>query len=136
MIQINGSGPTAYASLPTMPQLHAMPQGIPQGPWGPLYRAAPGAQIPATYLPGMMSLKGAGVQLLGLGASDTTTKVVKYGLMAVLSAGLGAAIAYGAAQKKRPVLKTAAFAGAFGLGAGLFQSFVDAQLAKTAAAAE
>ena len=81
---------TAYSSLPGQPTMHALPQGVPFGPWQHLYRAAPGAQIPATYLPGMSrhpgrAMHGAlgnvpGVSLVGgLGASQVTSPVALLG---------------------------------------------------------
>lgn len=72
--------PTHYSALPSMPQLNAMPQGVPAGPWGPLYRSAPGAQIP-------------GVRLTGFGEGDDKKWYQKWwvwGLVGVGVAGAGA----------------------------------------------
>lgn len=111
------ANPTTYNSLPARPGLHAMPQGVPQGPWGPLYRSAPGAQLPAVRYPGMSGAGlGAPVQIVGAGLGQGST-AKKFGmvLLGVASAaGVGAAIGL-AVHGRRPVLYPALTLGAVSL---------------------
>ncbi len=118
---------TPYSSVPQMPSVHAMPGGIPQGPWGPLYRAAPGAQLHATRYPGMRgaALAGLGaspVQIVGaLGQDATLTKSQKFGSLmfgAALSAGFGAGLAY-TLKSRSAVRNTALFTGGLTLVGGV-----------------
>lgn len=107
--------PTHYNSLPSMPQINALPQGMPAGPWGPLYRSAPGAQLPATRYPGM---RGAGlgaspVQILGFGDGAGASFVSLLGRVG-LAAGTGAAIGL-AVHGSRPVLYPALVLGGMSL---------------------
>lgn len=111
------ANPTNYSSLPAMPHINAMPQGIPGGPWGPLYRSAPGAQIPGVRYPGM---RGAGlgaspVQILGFGDSAGSSFVSLLGRVG-LAAGTGAAIGL-AVHGSRPVLYPALVLGGMSLAA-------------------
>ncbi len=98
------AGPTQYESLPSVPQVNAMPQGVPSGPWGPVYRSAPGAQLPAVAYPGMMGPPRAPVRIdgaLGQGTAWDTAKTAAVGaLFAVIT---GAAYAF-SRDSRRPVL--------------------------------
>lgn len=120
-------GTVSYDSLPAMPTINALPGGMPQGPWGPLYRSAPGAQIPAARYPGMMgagfgqpsaakvtllgaaSSLGAPVQILGE-APTTTTAVVGLVAGALLAGAYGAGLAY-CLKSRKPIRNTALFTG-------------------------
>ncbi len=117
--------PTMYDSLPGAPRINALPQGVPGGPWNPVYRAAPGAQIPAVQYPGM---RGGGLGMAGLGrmpvqivgAEATTGK--KMGLLivnAIAAAGVGALFAV-SVKSARPVLFPAIVFGGVSLATGLY----------------
>lgn len=113
------ANPTKYSSLPGVPGVNALPQGVPHGPWNSVYRAAPGAQIPAVRYPGM---HGAGlgmpVQIVG-GLGDSTGKKVGMVLLqALAAAGVGAAVGL-AVHSKRPVLFPALAMGGVSLASSL-----------------
>jgi hypothetical protein len=121
-----------------MPTVNALPGGVPYGPWGPLYRAAPGAEIPAVYYPGMQGAgfgarSARGVTLLGpFGQVDTTTQALGTMLVTAAIAAGGAAIFALAIKSRNPVRNAALTAGGLSLGAGL----LTLGLAKSAATAE
>jgi len=115
------AGPTEYSTLPAIPQINAMPQGIPSGPWGPLYRSAPGAQIPAVQYPGMMGAFGQGrapVRIDGAFGQEGDESFWGIGKVAFVSAlfaaATGAAYAF-ARESNRPVLYPALTLGGFSL---------------------
>ena len=111
------ASPTHYDSLPPMPTISALPGGVPMGPYGPLYRAAPGAQIPAVRYPGMMGAPP--VQLVGGLGNSTGKKMVVVGISALGAAGLGAAMGLAVHNKKRPVLYPALLLGGVSLASSL-----------------
>lgn len=140
MMHYSTPSPTAYSSLPSAPTINAMPQGIPRGPWGPLYRSAPGAQIPAVRYPGMSGALGAtgvvfqgalgsvpGVNIVGaLGQNGMLTAgsaVTGLLLAGALSAAYGAGIAY-FVKSRKPVRNTALYAGGVTIGTGLLALLV------------
>jgi len=111
--------PTQYSSLPSMPTINAMPSGIPQGPWGPLYRSAPGAQIPATVYPGMMGALGSPVQILGADEPMTKGQMAKAVVVgSAMSAAVGASFA-AAVGSANPVRNGALVLGGISLASGL-----------------
>lgn len=110
---------TPYSSLPPMPTINAMPDGIPRGPWGALYRSAPGAQIPAVRYPGM---QGAPVQILGALGANGEASWGRVALGVALSAGYAAGLAY-MIRSRKPVRNAALFAGGLALGGGLLMKF-------------
>lgn len=113
------ANPTQYSSLPGMPTINAMPGGLPQGPWGPLYRSAPGAQIPAVRYPGMMGALGAPVQILGADEPMTKGQMAKAVVVGTaMSAGVGAAFA-AAVGSGNPVRNGALVLGGLSLASGL-----------------
>lgn len=119
-------GAVSYDSLPAMPTINALPGGIPRGPWGPLYRPAPGAQIPAATYPGMMGAFGrrnGGVTLLGggaaaglggpvqiLGQATNTDKLITIGVTALFAGLYGAGLAW-TIRSKKPIRNAALFTG-------------------------
>jgi hypothetical protein len=129
-----------------MPTVNALPGGVPYGPWGPLYRAAPGAEIPAVYYPGMTHAPGMRTGLRGFGATgaravtllgpfgqvDTTAGALGTMLVTAAIAAGGAALFAMAVKSKNPVRNSALLAGGLSLGTGL----LTVGLAKSAAAAE
>jgi len=119
---------TPYAALPNAPRLHDT--AIPRGPWQNLYRAAPGAQLPAVRYPGMMgaalgSVPGVGiVGALGAAADLTKSATLKNLLIATLvSTAYGAGIAY-FIESASPVRNTALYTGGLTVGAGLLSLLV------------
>lgn len=125
MMHYGHPSPTAYSSLPGMPTVNAMPQGIPRGPWGKLYRSSPGAQLPAVRYPGMMGAgfgSVPGVNIVGIGAENGMTKTEKFTAAifgAVLSAGVAAGFAHFLKNRRRPVLAPALYMGGISLAGGV-----------------
>jgi hypothetical protein len=110
-----------------MPTVNALPGGVPYGPWQSLYRAAPGAQLPAVDLPGlhsygMMGAFGAPqVKFMGLGQNAKLTKQqIVIGLLAAtaISAGIAAGFSM-ARESSRPIVNPALFMGGVTLAGGL-----------------
>jgi hypothetical protein len=120
------ASPTNYNSLPPMPQISALPQGIPSGPWGPLYRSAPGAQLPAVRYSGMQGGLGRSpVTLVGSGlGSFSSSPWLSLGLAALISAGVGAAYAK-ARDSRRPVLYPSLVLGGVTLFSGIMSSVMN-----------
>lgn len=111
------AAPPAYSSLPNIPSVNALPGGVPYGPWGKLYRSAPGAQIPAVHYPGMRG--AAGVTIQGFGQTNGTAGVlVRLFLAAGISAAIAAAFSM-ARDSSRPVLNPALVMGGITFGTGL-----------------
>ena len=123
--------PTNYESLPTVPHVNAMPGGMPHGPWGPLYKTAPGASLPSQtalyphYHANMMGGLGQAppVQIVGaFGAAtngtSTMKKIAGVLVVALSAAGLGALYAV-ALKSKKKVLYPAIVMGGFSLMGGL-----------------
>jgi hypothetical protein len=110
------AAPPAYSSLPNMPSVNALPGGVPFGPWGKLYRSAPGAQLPAVHYPGM---RGAGVTIQGFGQTNGTAGTLGRLLLAAgISAAVAAAFAM-ARDSSRPVLNPALVMGGITFGTGV-----------------
>ena len=121
--------PTPYSSLPNVPTAAALPGGVPYGPWGPLYRSAPGAQLPATYYPGMTRYPGHRRGMSGALGNLPVTFVNGFGqagpttltgmlMAATVSAVAGAAYAM-ARDSRRPVLNPALVMGGLTFGGAL-----------------
>jgi hypothetical protein len=127
-------GTVSYDSLPAMPSINALPGGVPHGPWGPLYRSAPGAQIPAVRYPGMMGAAhgrsgvtllggaaaglGAPVQILGFGQGSKVDKVITIGVTALFAGAYGAGLAW-TIKSRRPIRNAALFTGGMASVGGL-----------------
>lgn len=136
---------TPYSSLPAMPGINAMPKGIPYGPWSHLYRAAPGAQIPAVRYPGMhgaiATIQGAlgapPAVIQGFGQNGEVQVKLGMGsllLGVVLSAGYGAAMAM-TIKSKHPVRNTALLTGGSALVGGLLTAGLTMKASTTQPAA-
>ena len=122
------ASPTPYSSVPAMPTVNAMPGGVPYGPWQSLYRAAPGAQLPAVDLPGlrnygMMGAFGAPqVKFMGLGQNGQplTKQQIVIGLLAATAISAGIAAGFSMARDSgRPIVNPALFMGGVTLAGGL-----------------
>ena len=119
------AGPPSYSSLPNIPNVNALPGGVPYGPWGNLYRSAPGAQIPAVHYPGMNpygmrgGLGAAGVTIQGFGqATNGLGNTGTLLIAAAISAAVGAAYAM-AIKTRKPIRNAALVMGGITLGTGL-----------------
>lgn len=125
MMHYSHPSATPYSSLPGMPSINALPQGVPRGPWGKLYRSAPGAQIPAVRYPGMMGAgfgSVPGINIVGIGQENGMTKAEKFSATlfgAALSAGVAAGFAHFLRSSNRPVLAPALFMGGVSLAGGV-----------------
>lgn len=120
-----------YQTLPSVPTVNALPQGVPQGPWHQLYRGAPGSMIPAAPLPIMLGqsrypggIRFQGpVKFQGLGQDETGVDVAKKAVMLTAGAAVSAGVAYGAfyyAGAARPK-NAALFMGVISLLAGAYR---------------
>lgn len=119
------AGPPAYSSLPNIPNVNALPGGVPYGPWGNLYRSAPGAQLPAVHYPGMYpgrhGMRGfgaAGVTIQGFGQGNGLGTAGTLLIAAGISAAVGAAYAM-AIKTRKPIRNAALVMGGITLGTGL-----------------
>ncbi|KKM99753.1 hypothetical protein LCGC14_1144630 [marine sediment metagenome] len=117
------STPTNYQSLPNVPGINAMPQGVPRGPWSNLYRTAPGSSLPSQ----MMLYGGAGglgrapaVQIVGgLGEASTGKKTAILLMNTVFAAIIGTVVAMGVGSSN-PVRNTAIGMGGVAFVTGLY----------------
>ncbi len=139
MMHANYPSATSYASLPASPPIHAMAQGIPQGPWSNVHRLAPGAGIPSSPYPQMHGALGRsmpvfqgalgtvpGVGIVGaLGQEGAASSTVVTGLLvaAGMAAAYGAGMAYFVGSRN-PVRNTALYAGGVTAGTGLLALLV------------